>query len=219
MNATTVNPLRIGIVIYPGFDELDAVAPYEVLRKAVQAGAPGEVRLVALEKGPTSGSQGMTVIATDALGPTTSGTAPLFDWLIVAGGSWAARSPIGAWGEIARGDLPRALAAHAARGTALGSVCTGAMLLSAAGLLRGRPAVTHHVALTALAAEGAQLVEARVVDDGDRITAGGVTSGLDLALWFAERFWGKALAAKLADAMEYTRVGPVWQRAGGRATL
>jgi len=219
MKESTVIPLRIGVVIYPGFDELDAVAPYEVLRKAAQAGAPVDVRLVALEKGPTTGSQGMTVIATDALDPAASGTAPLFDWLIVAGGSWGARSPVGAWGEIARGDLPRALAAHAARGTAFGSVCTGAMLLSAAGLLRGRPAVTHHIALAALAAEGAELVDARVVDDGDRITAGGVTSGLDLALWFAERYWGKALAAQLADAMEYTRVGHVWQRERGRPTV
>jgi len=198
---------RVGIVIYPGFDELDAVAPYEVLRKASLAGAPLAVELVALQgAGPVTGSQGMTVLATTGLqGP--------FDWLVVAGGAWASRRAIGAWGEIQRGDLPRALAQCRRQGTAFASVCTGAMVLSAAGLTKGRPATTHHVALDALREEGAQLVAARVVDDGDLITAGGVTSGLDLALWFVERQHGAALAEELAQVMEYTRVGPVWRAA------
>jgi transcriptional regulator GlxA family with amidase domain len=198
--------MTIGIVIYDGFDELDAVAPYEVLRKAAAAGAPVDVRLVALGgPGPVTGSQGMTVMASDGLdGP--------FTWVVVAGGSWAARTDTGAWGEITRGALPRALARLRAAGTSMASVCTGAMLLSAGGLTRGRPAVTHHVALEALRAEGAEIIDARVVDDGDLVTAGGVTSGLDLALWMVERLFGAPLADRLARSMEYTRVGPVWRR-------
>jgi transcriptional regulator GlxA family with amidase domain len=204
---------KIGVVVYPGFDELDAVAPFEVLRKAAAAGAALEVNLVAREVGPVTGSQGMTVVVAESLRDTEAGR---FDWLVVAGGSWAARGDVGAWGEIQRGELPRLLAAHARAGTKMASVCTGAMLLSAAGLTRGRRAVTHHVALAALAEEGAAIVDARVVDDGDLITAGGVTSGLDLALWFVERACGAGLAARLADTMEYTRVGEVSRRADER---
>jgi transcriptional regulator GlxA family with amidase domain len=132
-----------------------------------------------------------------------------FDWLVVSGGSWAARKDVGAWGEIARGELPRALAMSRERGTSMASVCTGAMILSAAGITKGRRAVTHHVALDALRSEGAIVVDARVVDEGDLVTAGGVTSGIDLALWLVERHFGKELADGIARQMEYTRVGPV----------
>jgi transcriptional regulator GlxA family with amidase domain len=84
------------------------------------------------------------------------------------------------------------------------------MLVSAAGIARGRPAVTHHGALEQLAAEGANVVDARVVDDGDLVTSGGVTSGIDMALWLVEREWGKPLADGIAREMEHERRGPVW---------
>ena len=77
------------------------------------------------------------------------------------------------------------------------------MLLAAAGITRGRRAITHHVALAALAESGAQVVRARVVDDGDLITAGGVTSGLDLALHLVRRFAGEAAAVAGGVRMEY----------------
>jgi transcriptional regulator GlxA family with amidase domain len=92
----------------------------------------------------------------------------------------------------------------------MASVCTGAMLLSAAGITRDRPAVTHRVATEALAKEGARVMDARVVDDGDLITAGGVTSGIDFTLWFVERHFGSDLANRLAREMEYTRAAPIW---------
>jgi transcriptional regulator GlxA family with amidase domain len=72
------------------------------------------------------------------------------------------------------------------------------MLLAAAGLTRGRPAVTHHDALSDLAATGTHVIEdARVVDDGDLLTAAGVTSGLDLALWIIERGYAGRPAERL----------------------
>jgi transcriptional regulator GlxA family with amidase domain len=88
----------------------------------------------------------------------------------------------------------------------VGSVCTGAMLLAAAGLVEGRPAVTHHSAIEDLRAAGAQVVEgARFVDDGDIVTAGGVTSGLDLALHVVELVAGASIAERVALEIEYER--------------
>ena len=79
------------------------------------------------------------------------------------------------------------------------------MLAAAAGLTSGRPAVTHHSALDDLRRSGAEVLEARVVDDGDLLTAGGVTSGLDLALWLVEREFGAEPAAEVAEEIEYER--------------
>ena len=82
------------------------------------------------------------------------------------------------------------------------------MLLAHAGLIGNRRAVTHHTAWEELSATGAQLVPERVVDDGDLVTAGGVTSGIDLALWLVQRELGEALAQQVADRMEYARFVP-----------
>jgi transcriptional regulator GlxA family with amidase domain len=79
------------------------------------------------------------------------------------------------------------------------------MILSAAGLTRGRPVTTHAVARETLRAEGAEVLDARVVDDGDLVTAAGVTSGIDLALWLTERLAGRAVAEAVATNMEYQR--------------
>lgn len=198
--------LRIAILLYDGCDELDAIAPFEVLQNAAAFGARFDVRLVALGAPRTiKASHGLEVGADFALevGQT--------DWLLVPGGAWAARSPVGAWGEIQRGELPRAIAEVRQGGANLASVCTGAMLLSAAGLTRGRRVATHRVAMQALAAEGAHVIDARVVDDGDLVSAGGVTSGLDLALWLVERLADEAIARRVEIAMEYARGGSVFR--------
>jgi transcriptional regulator GlxA family with amidase domain len=80
------------------------------------------------------------------------------------------------------------------------------MLLAAAGLVQGRPATTHHAAIEDLRAAGAQIVDARFVDDGDLLTAGGVTSGLDLALHIVEKVAGASIAEQVAREIEYERV-------------
>jgi hypothetical protein len=87
----------------------------------------------------------------------------------------------------------------------------GAMLVAAAGLLEGRPAITHHSAIDDLRAAGAEVIHARVVDAGDVITAGGVTSGLDLALHLVERDHGSAAALAAERELEYERRGIVWR--------
>jgi transcriptional regulator GlxA family with amidase domain len=197
--------MRIEVVLFQGFDELDAIGPYEVLSHAF------DPTLVTLdEPAPVTGSHGAVLQPARALAPP-DGT---LDWLVVPGGGWNDRAPQGTWAEVRRGELPRAIAAHHAAGTSVASVCTGALLLAAAGLLEGRRAVTHHGAVADLRAAGADVVDARVVDDGDVVTAGGVTSGLDLALWLVERLAGPEAAARSAAELEHVRTGPVWRRQG-----
>jgi transcriptional regulator GlxA family with amidase domain len=199
--------MRVAVVVFEGFDELDAIGPLEVLRNAAAMGADDlTVDLVALDgAAEVTGSHGL-VVRTD--GPLDrEGT----DLLVIPGGGWNDRGTHGAWAEAERGELPAAIAAAHAGGTAVATVCTGAMLATAAGLTRGRPAVTHHDAIDDLRAAGARVVEARVVDDGDLVTAGGVTSGLDMALWLVERHFGAELADAVAAEIEHPRVGEVWR--------
>jgi putative intracellular protease/amidase len=197
--------MQVGIVVYEGFDELDAIGPYEVLRNAARGGADVEALIVAREPSASvTGSHGL------AIEPHTSLADGRFGLVIVPGGGWAARARTGAYAEVQQGELPAASREFHARGTAIASVCTGAMILSAAGLLRGRPATAHDRVVEELRAQGAEVVEARVVDDGDILTCGGVTAGIDLALWVVERNWGKPLADGIAREMEHERRGPVW---------
>ena len=199
--------MRVAVVIYEGFDELDAIGPLEVLRNAAAMGAADlSVELVALDgAAEVTGSHGLRVRTDGRLDP--DGT----DLLVIPGGGWNDRGAHGAWAEAERGDLPSAIAAAARSGAVVTTVCTGAMLAASAGLTRGRPAITHHDAVEDLRASGARVVEARVVDDGDLVTAGGVTSGIDLALWLVERHFGADLADAVADEIEPPRHGEVWR--------
>jgi transcriptional regulator GlxA family with amidase domain len=189
--------MRIDIVIFDGFDEMDAIAPYEVLRTAEQLGAPLHAELVGAHGAATiTASHGTRI-------EVARGPAEQADMLLVPGGGWF-HGP-GVRDEIERGVLPRTLVAAREAGAIVGSVCTGAMLLAAVGLVEGRRATTHHSARADLRAAGAEVVEARFVDDGDLVTAGGVTSGLDLALHIVEKAAGASIAAQVADEIEYDR--------------
>ncbi len=193
--------MRIDIVVYDGVDELDFLGPLEVLRRAERLGAELQTELVTREpQKHVTGSYGLHFLP-DAT------YAPGADLLIVPGGGWAARAETGAWGEIERGNwLP--LLKDAAAHTVMAGVCTGSMLLAHAGVIGARRANTHHNAQEDLRATGAALVADRVVDDGDLLTAGGVSSGIDLALWIVERFAGREIAERVATHMEYDRVRP-----------
>jgi transcriptional regulator GlxA family with amidase domain len=192
--------VRIAIVLFEGFDELDALGPYEVFRNAGL-----DALLVTREPAERiAGSHGLTVEVQGTLDGS-------FDLVVIPGGRWNDRAERGAWGEAQRGELPRELARLHSDGIPLASVCTGGMLLAAAGLLRGRPAITHRGAIDELREAGADVTEERVVDDGDLVTAGGVTSGIDLALWIVERELGGEAADRVAREMEYERRGSVAQ--------
>jgi transcriptional regulator GlxA family with amidase domain len=190
---------RVEILVFDGVDELDAVAPFEIL---VSAGF--DVGLVTLQRCPRiTGAHGMTVTPQATLGERP-------DLLVVPGGGWASKTPDGAWGEVRRGVIPTAIAERHARGAIVAGVCTGAMLLAASGILRGRRAVTHRSALDDLRAYGVEVhPEARVVDDGDVLTAGGVTSGIDLALHLIERANGRDAALNEAARIEHQFDGPI----------
>lgn len=195
--------MNIDILIFDGFDDLDAIGPNELLRHAARVGAPFEVRLVQLEGAERVVSGlGTTIVPDGALSERP-------DLVIVPGGGLNDGSPVGVLGEIERGVLPARLAQLHADGVGVASVCTGAMLLGAAGLLAGRPATTNRLALDQLRATGAEVIDARVVDDGDIVTAAGVTAGLDLALWLVERELGAQFAGQLAQGVEYERQGTV----------
>jgi transcriptional regulator GlxA family with amidase domain len=195
--------MRIDIPIFDGFDELDAIGPFEVFKNAARGGGDFSAQLVTREPAViVTGSHGLRVVPD---GDFTPGA----DMVLVPGGSWVARHDVGVWGEVQRGDWLPFLARSAADGAVMASVCTGAMLLAHAGVVGTRRAGTHHSAWEDLAATGAIVVKDRVVDDGDLLTAGGVTSGIDLALWIVERFGSASLADGVADQMEYTRARPV----------
>lgn len=187
--------MDLDILLYDGFDELDAIAPYEVFCNAVGAGADLSTRMVTLEPSET-------VTASHGLRVGIDGTLGSPDVLLVPGGGWGNRAATGAWGEYDRGDVPAAIASAYEGGSTVATVCTGGMLAAGAGILDGRPATTHHVAHDDLR-EVADFVDARVVDDGDILTCGGVTSGLDLAFHFLAREFGEDVRDRVASEMEY----------------
>lgn len=204
--------VRIEIVLFGGFDDLDAIGPYEVFANASAGVAGLEVVLVgAHEPGVVRSSHGARLVVDDVLSSAA-------DLVVVPGGGWndAAAPAGGVRREYEEERLAGRLADLHAGGAAVASVCTGAILLAQAGVLDGRPATTHRGALDQLSDMGAIVDrDARVVDDRDVLTCGGVTSGLDLALHIVERQWGPDAAATIAAEMEHERRGPVRVAAAG----
>lgn len=198
--------MKIQLLLYNGFDELDAIAPYEVFRAAARHGADLQAELVTLDGSPEVTAQhGLRINVSTKL----DGSA---DIVLIPGGGWAARATRGAWAEAQSGMIPDALTRIYNEGKTLAAVCTGAMLLATAGLLHNRNATTHHSAIPELRESDTHVQDARVVDDGDILTSGGVTSGLDLALWLVERYFDAAIAIAVERTLEYERRGTVWRR-------
>nr|WP_233340958.1 DJ-1/PfpI family protein [Haloprofundus sp. MHR1] len=196
--------MDIAIVLFEGVDELDAIAPYEVFDNARAAGADVTVTLCTIDDvEEVTASHGVRIGVDRRL----ADLAP--DMVLVPGGQWASRGETGAWAEAERGVVPEAIAELYDDGVAVAGVCTGGMLLARAGITDGRPAITHASAVSDLRESGAEIVDARVVDDGDVVTAGGVTSGLDLAFHVVRREFGDEIADAVAEQMEYDPRGPV----------
>lgn len=207
------------IVLFDGFDPLDAIAPFEVLAAGSDA-AGGElvVEMVTAE-GPrpvVSGTRGLVIPATGQLDPTQPG------YVIVPGASGpidgdpdqVATIPVllARFGETAAVPMMRKAFENPA--ITVATVCGGSLALAMAGLIEGRNANTHHLGVDVLEATGVTAVRARVVDDGDLVTAGGVTSGLDLALHLLERSFGPKVALAVEELFAYERRGTVWTDTG-----
>jgi transcriptional regulator GlxA family with amidase domain len=200
--------VNVQIVIFDGFEELDAIGPYEIWRLASDLKPEVEVRLVTLESmKEITAANGLVVRSQGQLGEKRP------DLVIVPGGGWLNRGSKGAWAEAVHGILPMKILQLHRDKVIIASVCTGALLLSVAGLLKNRPATTNHSAIEELRAAGTRIIPARVVDDGDIVTAGGIACGLDLALWLVERFLGAETAHEVEEQLEYERRGTVWKRA------
>ncbi|WP_306215388.1 DJ-1/PfpI family protein [Actinoplanes sp. RD1] len=202
------HPLRVQIVMFDGVEEQDFIGPYEVFSFAGRmSGGAIQVRYVtAGEPRPVTASFGTVVSVAHGWSPAVA------DLLVVPGGGFARPDGPGVWAEIKSDVLPRRLAAAPRDGLVVTSLCTGAMLLAAAGLTNGRPCTTHTNAKQELAGRGGIVKDARVVDDGDLVTAAGVTSGLELALHLVRRELGADLAVRTENALEYQARGTVWTR-------
>lgn len=188
---------RIAIIAFEDGQALDAVGPYEVFAGAREAQArrrardPGyAVEVIAAKRGPVRQSSGIELVAARGLGELRG----RIDTLIVAGGTGARRA-------AADPELVRAVAVVARRARRVASVCTGAFVLAAAGLLDGRRATTHWAQCDALAAAYPKVIVERdpiFVRDGDLWTSAGVTAGIDLALAIVEQDLGRELAMLIA---------------------
>ncbi|WP_242242099.1 DJ-1/PfpI family protein [Bacillus cereus group sp. BfR-BA-01309] len=197
--------MKIQIVLFDGFGELVSFAPFEVLKRAIEEGAPFTVEFVASEqKQEVTTSFGVTITLHDFL---RMDNRP--DLLIVPGGGWNHKAENGARKEVELGTLTKIIREMHNEGTIVAGVCTGGMLLAASGILNNKKATMHHLAQSEMSEYGAELLPYRIVDQGNVITARGVTSGVDLGLWITERFASSKIAAAVEYRMEYERRGVV----------
>jgi cyclohexyl-isocyanide hydratase len=183
-------PVRVGIFLFDGVEELDAVGVYEVLAKAKELHPPLDlsVRFRALKEQVT-GALGMKFLAHDVRRDLGD-----LDLFIIPGG----------WGreEVVKDSEWLQSLLDFGTEKPVASVCTGALILAAAGLLAGRKATTHRSAMEELRGT-AQVVDQRVVEDGLVTTAGGVTASIDLGLHLLRKMFGPELATEVADHLEY----------------
>lgn len=190
----------VGVVLFDDVEVLDFTGPYEVLAGARldesarwQTDSPFDLRLVA--QGDVVRCYGGMRVNTDH----RLDDCPPLDWLIVPGG-WGTRR------ETDNAALVGWIGERSRQAALTASVCTGARLLAAAGVLDGRRATTHWNSLDWLAESYPQVRVERdlhVVDDGDVVTSAGISAGIDLAMTLVARECGEAVATQLARYMEY----------------
>jgi len=178
----------IGMLIYPGMILLDLAGPLTVFN-IMQA----DVRLLARRQEPISTDVGISIAPTHLLEVTS----PKFDVLFVPGGL---KGTIDAMKDPATVEFVKSAGESAHFVT---SVCTGSLLLGAAGLLKGYRATSHWYVRDLLPLMGATTKEDRVVEDRNRITAGGVTAGIDFGLTLAARLKGEDVAKRIELLIEY----------------
>ena len=194
--------IRFGILCFPEVQQLDLTGPYEVFASVRDA----EVHLVWKDLQPVRSVTGLMLQPT-----VTLADAPAFDVVCVPGG--AGVNPL-----LLDETVLQFLREQAASARYITSVCTGALVLGAAGLLRGRRATTHWASHDLLSRFGATPVSGRVVRDGNLFTAGGVTSGIDFGLTLVAELCGREQAETIQLYMEYAPEPPFKSGTPGEAS-
>ena len=185
--------LTVGMVLFPDLTQLDLTGPYEVLARLPNV----RVHLLAASMAPVRSEHGLAICP-----DTLLADAPPLDMLFVPGGPGVSAAMV----DESLLAFLRERAPHARYVT---SVCTGALVLAAAGLLAGYRATTHWLSLDLLALfPGVEVVAERVVVDRSRITGGGVTAGIDFALTLAAELSGADVAREVQLVMEYDPAPP-----------
>ena len=178
---------HIGLLLFPDVTQLDMTGPYEVFTKFPDA----KVHVIWKSLNPITVGGGMQIMPT-----TTLAECPQLDLICVPGGS-------GVNALLNDTDVLAFVQRQAERARYVTSVCTGALVLGAAGLLQGKRATTHWMSRDMLSAFGATPVANRVVIDGKVITGGGVTAGIDFALVVAAEAFGEETAKAIQLNIEY----------------
>src|SRR5215470_11776586 len=178
----------IGFVIFPNLTQLDFTGPLQVLARLPQA----TTHIIAKSQAPVPSDCGLSLVPT-----RTFANCPPLDLICIPGG---VSGVVGAIGDQQTVEFVREQASNA---TYVTSVCTGAFVLGAAGLLRGRRATTHWAYTDLLPLFGATYEKSRIVKDGNLITAGGVTSGIDFGLSVAAEIAGETAARTIQLGIEY----------------
>lgn len=190
----------IGILIFDDAEELDFVGPWEVFTMAnVVAPDTHEVVLIAEDDRPIRCAKGMRVLPN-----VVTAHCPRLDVLLIPGGQGTRR-------EVENQPLLAWIAGTASGCEWITSVCTGAMLLTAAGPGRGKRVTTHWGFVETLRARGeaAEVLDnVRYVRDGNVVTAAGVSAGIDMALWLTGQMYGADFARKVQRGMEYDPAPP-----------
>jgi len=186
--------MQIAILLYDRFTALDAIGPYEVLSRLPGA----ELVFVAERPGPVAADTGMLALTPGA----EIGDVPHPDIVLVPGGP-------GQEGQMDDGPVHEWLRKADAASSWTTSVCTGSLILAAAGVLAGRRATSHWLALERLREFGARPTVARVVLDGKYVTAAGVSAGIDMALGLSARIAGTPAAQAIQLMMEYAPQPPL----------
>lgn len=184
--------LQIGILVFPGVQQLDLTGPFEVFASLPDT----KVHLIWKDRAPIASATGLVLMPT-----MTFGECPKLDVICVPGGG-------GVNALLEDADTLAFVRAQAKQARYVTSVCTGSLVLGAAGLLKGRKATTHWFAHDFLEKFGAIPVHGRVVRDGNLITAGGVTAGIDFGLAVVAELVGRTEAEAIQLGLEYAPAPP-----------
>jgi cyclohexyl-isocyanide hydratase len=184
---------NVGFVIFPNLTQLDLTGPLQVLARLPQSAT----HIVAKSEAPVPSDCGLSLVPT-----RTFANCPPLDLICIPGGA------AGVVRAIADRETIAFVRRQAEGAKYVTSVCTGAFVLGVAGLLEGRRATTHWAYTDLLPLVGATHEKARVVKDGNVITAGGVTSGIDFGLCVVAEIAGETTAREIQLGLEYDPAPP-----------